>query len=162
VAAWAAALEVGIGGGTPGSKPGSGGTGGGLTGGSHGGIGGFHRGGWVGDEMVAGAPRFHEGGILGRDERPIIAQVGEIILPNSVLGNWNTASNALAAMMAHRGALVGGSSSISHSFTLNGGVTIHGGGSGAPALADAFIRQIDARLGGRLGSNAAQMGRSRL
>jgi hypothetical protein len=112
--------------------------------------------------MFALAPRAHRGMILDRGERPIIAEVGEIILPNHVLGSWETAASALSAMMAHRGALVGGGGSISHSFTLNGGVTIHGGGAGAPALADAFIREVDVRLGGQLGEHGARIGRSRL
>jgi hypothetical protein len=50
----------------------------------------------------SGAPRLHGGGWLRGNERPIIGQVGEIVLPNSALGSWNTATRALAGYMEAR------------------------------------------------------------
>jgi hypothetical protein len=59
----------------------------------------LHNGGMVGDPslpsrfvpagLFADAPRFHSGGIIGPDERPVIAQVGERILNRAETAAYN-------------------------------------------------------------------------
>jgi hypothetical protein len=59
----------------------------------------FHQGGMVGApggamravpmSLFADAPRFHSGGMIGPDERPVIAQVGERILSRSETAAYN-------------------------------------------------------------------------
>jgi hypothetical protein len=62
-----------------------------------------HTGGMVGDpslptrfvppDVFAGAPRFHGGGIIGPDERPVIAQTGERILNRQETAAYNRGGN---------------------------------------------------------------------
>jgi hypothetical protein len=162
--------------------------GGGLPGGAtgHGGGGlGFHEGGLV-------PTKFHSGGRILPNERLALLQVGEVVLPNSVLGSFSKAVGALAQLMKrrngpgfetsfsaprmHDGGLwsssrmareplsgTGGAAFSTRSVHFNAPIVIHApAGSDGASIGRDFLRTINEELGGALQEDATRNGNSRL